>query len=65
MSSCALCQKPVVVSPDVLSDGRLVHADCKRQRTLGSFGAPRQNGNDEHPKSGTRIRAAKPVRRTG
>jgi hypothetical protein len=33
MAACAFCQKPVVNGPDMLSDGRLVHASCKQRIT--------------------------------
>jgi hypothetical protein len=60
MSRCAVCQKPVVVDPEVLADGDLVHAACKRQITSGLV-RPR----DREPRSATRIKVARPQRRSG
>ena len=60
MSRCAVCQRPVVVDPEVLADGDLVHAACKRQITSGLV-RPRER----EPHSATRIKAARPNRRTG
>ncbi len=61
MSSCAVCHKPVVIDPDLLADGELCHAACKRQLANGRF-----NPKDSRdPPSGTRIRIARPNRRTG
>jgi hypothetical protein len=59
MAGCAFCRRPVVIDPDTLSDGRLVHAECKNRLTH-EIPKPRR---DEHPASGTRIKVAR--RRTG
>jgi hypothetical protein len=33
MADCVLCLRPVVLDPDTMSDGRMVHAGCKAQVT--------------------------------
>jgi hypothetical protein len=45
----------VVIDPDTLSDGRLVHAECKKRLTQA---VPKPRTPDDHPKSGSRIKAA-------
>jgi hypothetical protein len=60
MSRCAVCQKPVVIDPEVLADGELAHAACKRQIVSGLV-PPR----DGEPRSASRIKIARPQRRTG
>ena len=55
MSGCAYCRNPVVVEPDVLPDGRLMHPACRV--FLENVARPRSE-----PKSGSRMRVAAPAR---
>jgi hypothetical protein len=58
MSRCAVCHKPVVIDPEVLADGELAHAACKRQVVSGLV-----TTRDGEPRSATRIKAARGPRR--
>jgi hypothetical protein len=53
MSECAICQKPVVKGPVVLSDGRLVHAACVPNETEA-------RREERQPTSGLRVRVEVP-----
>jgi len=61
MSDCPVCKKSVVIDPEVLPDGRIVHGSCK-QRWLDAQVA---DGPLRQPKSGSRIRVALPKKETG
>jgi hypothetical protein len=60
MSRCVVCDRPVVVEPLLLSDGRLIHAACEERL----YDVTQRPGG-AHPKSGSRIRAARAKKQTG
>jgi hypothetical protein len=55
MAWCPVCERPVVIDPVLLSDGRLVHAECVAKLAA----------EDSRPRSGSRIRVARPKKETG
>ncbi|HXX68410.1 MAG TPA: hypothetical protein VEK07_14570 [Polyangiaceae bacterium] len=60
MSACALCRKPVVIDPDLLPDGRIVHASCKNRPTDAEHELA-----GKQPKSGSRIRVGRRQKQAG